>query len=188
MKPSIPSIRFRGFNDAWEQRKCGNLASEFIGGGTPSTTNPMYWGGTTAWIQSSDLKEESVSGCIPKKWISAAGLGSSAARIISAGSLAVVTRVGVGKLVVMDVPYSTSQDFLSFSGLKSDLWFTAYSLKERIRKDANLVQGTSIKGITKEELLNKSIYVPCDKEQRLIGKLFVSLDSAITLHQRARIN
>ncbi|MBP3268632.1 MAG: restriction endonuclease subunit S, partial [Ruminococcus sp.] len=47
------------------------------------------------------------------------------------------------------------------------------------------VQGTSIKGITIEEMLSKKIPVPCNSdEQGAIGAFFHNLDSLITLHQR----
>lgn len=51
----------------------------------------------------------------------------------------------------------------------------------------NIVQGTSIKGITKEELLAKEIAVPiCPLEQERICALFKGLDNLITLHQQKR--
>ncbi|NLZ72086.1 MAG: hypothetical protein GX909_06265, partial [Clostridiaceae bacterium] len=47
--------------------------------------------------------------------------------------------------------------------------------------------GTSIKGITKNELLSKVVEVPEYKEQEVIGEFFRNLDSLITLHQREPI-
>ena len=32
-----PTIRFRGFDDEWEQRKLGELSEKTFGGGTPKT-------------------------------------------------------------------------------------------------------------------------------------------------------
>ena len=46
------------------------------------------------------------------------------------------------------------------------------------------MQGTSIKGITKDELLAKIIMVPKYAEQQKIGVFFKQLDTLITLHQR----
>ena len=43
-----PELRFDGFEDAWEQRKLGELG-EVEGGGTPSTAVPAYWDGEIAW-------------------------------------------------------------------------------------------------------------------------------------------
>lgn len=45
-------------------------------------------------------------------------------------------------------------------------------------------QGTSIKGITKDELLAKEIKVPSYEEQKQIGEYFRNIDRLIALHQR----
>lgn len=179
-----PELRFAGFTDAWKQRKVGGIASETYGGGTPSTSNDEYWNGSVPWIQSSDLTEHQVSGVMPRKQISKAGLMSSAAKIVPENSLAIITRVGVGKLAVMPFSYATSQDFLSLSNLKTDVWFSAYLLYKKLQSELNSVQGTSIKGITKDELLAKVVSVPELKEQVAIGTFFKELDKLITLHQR----
>ena len=104
--------------------------------------------------------------------------------MIPKNSIAIVTRVGVGKLAIVPFLYATSQDFLSLSSLKTDLVFTAYLLYKKMQSNLNSVQGTAIKGVTKEELLNKNILLPETAEQDLIGKYFQRLDNLITLHQR----
>lgn len=51
--------------------------------------------------------------------------------------------------------------------------------------ESRISQGTSIKGITKKDLLSKIIFVPNDiEEQQKIGSFFKHLDELITLHQR----
>ena len=84
----------------------------------------------------------------------------------------------------MPFSYATSQDFLSLSKLNSDTPFTAYLLYKKMQNESHAVQGTSIKGITKEELLSKEVMIPQLKEQKIIGTYFQSLDHLITLHQR----
>ena len=60
-----------------------------------------------------------------------------------------------------------------------------YSLYKKIQKEINTVQGTSIKGITKEELLQKSIRIPISvTEQSQVGNFFRILDETIALHQQ----
>lgn len=180
----VPEIRFKGFTGAWEQRKVKDLAANTYGGGTPSTSNPEFWEGSIPWIQSSDLSEHNLFRVHPRKFISHAAVANSSVKIIPENSIAVITRVGVGKLAVMSFPYTTSQDFLSLSNLNTDVKFTSYQLYRRLQKDLNAVQGTSIKGITKEELLGKNIYIPGCQEQEAIGKFFSKIDSLLTLHQR----
>lgn len=169
---------------SWEQRKLGELAGKTYGGGTPKTSEVTFWDGEIPWFQSSDLIEDDVLFAVPKKRITADGLKKSAAQLIPSDSIAIVTRVGVGKLAFMPFSYTTSQDFLSLSELTVDGKFGCYAIYKILQKDKNLTQGTSIKGMTKNELLNKKIWVPCRNEQVKIGKYLSDIDNLITLHQR----
>ncbi|ACL77033.1 restriction modification system DNA specificity domain protein [Ruminiclostridium cellulolyticum H10] len=163
----------------------GEMAEETYGGGTPSTLNKAYWNGNIPWIQSSDLVEHQLFGVSPRKYITESGVCSSAAKLVPENSIAIVTRVGVGKLATMPFAFATSQDFLSLSNLKCEIWFFAYSIYKKLQRDIDAVQGTSIKGITKNELLSKSICAPSDiLEQTSIGNFLHLLDDAITLHKR----
>ena len=179
-----PVVRFAGFTGDWEQRKVGELASDTYGGGTPTTSNDRFWNGTIPWIQSSDLSEHQVFGVTPSKYISNEAVLSSATKIVPENSIAIITRVVVGKLAVMPFSYATSQDFLSLSKLKTDIVFTSYLLYKKLQSELNSVQGTSIKGLTKDELLTKVVVVPGRKEQEAIGTYFKQLDQLITLHHR----
>ena len=183
-KSSTPAIRFKGFTDTWEQRKVSDLAEKTYGGGTPTTSNEAYWNGDIPWIQSSDVVDGKLLGVEPRKWITQDGLNNSAAQLIPENSIAIITRVGVGKLAFMPYSYATSQDFLSLSKLNAEPLFTVYACYKKLQSELNAVQGTSIKGITKAELLAKNIMVPRYAEQQQIGAFFKQLDNLITLHQR----
>jgi type I restriction enzyme S subunit len=183
-KQNKPAIRFKGFTDAWEQRKVSDLAEKTYGGGTPTTSNEAYWNGDIPWIQSSDVVDGKLLGVEPRKRITQNGLNNSAAQLIPENSIAIITRVGVGKLAFMPYSYATSQDFLSLSKLNAEPLFTVYACYKKLQSELNAVQGTSIKGITKDELLTRSIMVPQYAEQQQIGSFFQQLDHLITLHQR----
>ena len=169
---------------SWEQRKVSDLAEKTYGGGTPTTSNEAYWNGDIPWIQSSDVVDGKLLGVEPRKWITQDGLNNSAAQLIPGNSIAIITRVGVGKLAFMPYSYATSQDFLSLSKLNAEPLFTVYACYKKLQSELNAVQGTSIKGITKDELLAKNIMVPRYAEQQQIGAFFKQLDHLITLHQR----
>ena len=169
---------------AWEQRKLGEIAAETYGGGTPKTSNEGFWKGNIPWIQSSDLIDECLFDVKPRKCISQEAVSKSATKLVPQNSIAIVTRVGVGKLAFMPFSYATSQDFLSLSGLKTNPEFTVYALYKMMQLVSNEVQGTSIKGVTKDELLAKKIMIPCCNEQKKIGVYLHNLDHLITLHQR----
>ena len=166
---SVPEIRFKGFTDLWEQRKISELAEKTYGGGTPTTSNEAFWNGNIPWIQSSDIVDGKLMGVEPRKYITQTGLNSSATQLVPKNSIAIITRVGVGKLAYMPFSYSTSQDFLSLSKLNTEPFFTVYACYKKLQSELNTVQGTSIKGITKDELLAKTISVPVYSEQKQIG-------------------
>ena len=161
-----------------------DLAEKTYGGGTPTTSNEAYWNGDIPWIQSSDVVDGKLLGVEPRKRITQNGLNNSAAQLIPENSIAIITRVGVGKLAFMPYSYATSQDFLSLSKLNAEPLFTVYACYKKLQSELNAVQGTSIKGITKDELLTRSIMVPQYAEQQQIGSFFQQLDHLITLHQR----
>lgn len=180
---TVPEIRLDGFEEEWELLEVNDLADDFQSGGTPKTNVQEYWDGDIPWIQSSDLGTNYLFEIKVQKSISEKGLKNSSAKIIPKDSIAVVTRVGVGKLAVMRQEYATSQDFLSLSNLKSNIEFTAYLLYRLLQKEVTQLQGTSIKGITKGELLSKKVLIPSLPEQQAIGSYFSNLDNLINSHQ-----
>ena len=180
---TVPEIRLDGFEGEWELLEINDLADDFQSGGTPKTNVQEYWDGDIPWIQSSDLETNCLFEIKVQKSISEKGLKNSSAKIIPKDSIAVVTRVGVGKLAVMRHEYATSQDFLSLSNLKSNIEFTAYLLYRLLQKEVTQLQGTSIKGITKVELLSKKVLIPSFSEQQAVGAYFSNLDNLIAVYQ-----
>ena len=184
MKNKLPNYRFSNFLDSWNIGKLSKIANEFQSGGTPSTKVMNYWNGKIPWLQSSDLQKDKLFGVELQKFISEEGLQNSSAKLISKNSIAIVTRVGVGKLAIIEQNYTTSQDFLSLSNLNGDIFFLVYNLFRMLQKESTQLQGTSIKGITKEDLLSKKISLPESlEEQSAIGSLFRTLDDLLSSYK-----
>ena len=181
---NIPTLRFARFSDSWEQRKVSSLAKETYGGGTPRTGVKKYWNGSAPWIQSSDLSINQLHNVQPTKYITEEAIKQSATHNVPGNSIAIVTRVGVGKLALMRSSYSTSQDFLSLSNLNVDAVFGVYCLYKMLQREVNNIQGTSIKGITKADLLEKCVSVPTKVEEQVkIGAFFKKIDDTIDFHE-----
>lgn len=179
-KQNVPALRFQGFSGEWKERKIEDITGIAYGGGTPSTQYAGFWQGTIPWIQSSDVIEDELWSISPRKHISKEAVKYSAAKVIPKNSIAIITRVGVGKVAFLPFDYATSQDFLSLSRLKIDERFGTYAVWKKINADAGLVQGTSIKGITREEVLAKIIKVPvAENEAKQIGSFFYQFDKKI---------
>ena len=181
---NIPTLRFARFSDSWEHRKVSSLAKETFGGGTPKTGVKKYWKGSFPWIQSSDLTTNQLHNVQPTKFITEEAIKQSATHNVPGNSIAIVTRVGVGKLALMRSSYSTSQDFLSLSNLNVDAVFGVYCLYKMLQREVNNIQGTSIKGITKADLLGKCVSVPTKVEEQVkIGAFFKKIDDTIDFHE-----
>ena len=156
----------RGNTLFWEQRKVKDIADNTYGGGTPQTSIDSYWNGEIPWIQSQDIIENQLFNVEPRKHISEEAISKSATKLVPKNSIAIVTRVGVGKLAFMPFSYCTSQDFLSLSGIQIDEKYATYSIYQMLQKEKQNVQGTSINGITIEEMLSKKIPVPCNSDEQ----------------------
>ena len=181
-----PELRFPGFTDPWEQRKLGDLADGVFGGGTPKTSIDTYWNGSIPWIQSSNLMDDKIENFINDKSITNLAIKESATKLIPANSIAIVTRVGVGKVALIREKFATSQDFLSFyCRHEHNPLFIAYQISRLMKVKSRLLQGTSIKGITKSEVLESEVLIPKGAEEEIkIADFLSSCDTLITLHQR----
>lgn len=180
---SVPEIRFEGFTGDWKLKTIESIAAKTLGGGTPATSHAEYWNGNIPWIQSSDLSGESIENPTVRRRVSKTGIKNSATMLIPENSIAVVTRVGVGKVSMMLEPYATSQDFISLVDIKGNLRFIAIAVKQTIQASLSQLQGSTIKGITRDELISKKLRVPSTEEQAAIGSYFRQLDKLIELEE-----
>lgn len=177
--------RFAGFTDDWQKRTVSSLSEITSGGGTPKTSIREYWDGDLPWLQSSNLMQGNVLKVKFDKSITESAIKNSPAKLIPKGSIAVVTRVGVGKLALIDRQFATSQDFLSLSSLTGDPLFTLYLLYLKLNERTRTSQGTSIMGVTKSDLLCLTFFAPIDiREQSKVGHSLFTLDNLIAVNQR----
>jgi len=67
-----------------------------------------------------------------------------------------------------------------------DLYFLGYALRSPYMRNQMkiLAQGISRYNISKNKVMDLQINIPCIKEQKYIGEIFLRIDSLITLHQR----
>lgn len=179
-----PAIRFKGFADDWEQHTVEKLTGTTYGGGTPEIDNENFWNGDIPWIQSSNTMENQLFSVNIKRYISKDGLSHSAAQLVPKNSIAVVTHVGVGKMTFMPYSYATSQDFISLSELKCNPQFLCHVLYKKLQEDLYLVQGSAIKGITKDDLMHKQVYIPECNEQNNIATMMKDWEGIIAVYQR----
>ena len=183
-KSLTPQIRFKGFIEAWEQRKLSDVA-EIIGGGTPDTNNPSYWDGDIDWYSPAELGEQ-IYTIGSRRRITKEGYKNSSAKLLPANKTILFTsRAGIGTTAILCRSACTNQGFQSLViSDNTDLYFI-YSMSSRIKDFAiSKASGSTFLEISGKQLATMSLFLPQLNEQRKIGQYFKSLDNLITLHQR----
>lgn len=180
----IPTLRFPEFSGEWEEKKIGSLG-EFLGGGTPESSNKEYWQGNIAWISSSDIKEGSIHQVDKSRFITEEAIKESATKIIPKKAILMVSRVGIGKFAVADEELCTSQDFTNLV-TNEDSYFLAHYFLARANRFIRLSQGTSIKGFTGKDIKNAKFSIPQLPEQQKIAAFLTAVDSKIELLQKKK--
>ena len=170
--------------DDWEVKTLNDIG-KFIGGGTPNTNNVNYWKGNIPWISSSDISKDSINTLLPTRFITKEAVSCSATKLCPKNTILIVSRVGVGKLAISNTEVCTSQDFTNLvCDDNVDESFVAYQLLPKLQHKASEAQGTSIKGITTEEVRALQIPFPSYEEQKRIAKALSDVDALISTTEK----
>ena len=169
----------------WEVVRLGDVAENFISGGTPSTKNPEYWDGDIPWIRSVHINGLLVDELSVEQFITKAGLENSASKVVPRGNVIIATRVGIGKAAVNLIDVAINQD-LTGVVLKKErvdpsflVWFL--NLPKIVKYLESTARGTTIKGITKKTLEELKIPLPPLQEQQKIAEILSKWDEVIEL-------
>ena len=181
---NVPHLRFPEFSEEWDSFKLVELG-KFIGGGTPSSSNLSFWTGSIPWISSSDIKEDNINNISISRYITEDAIEKSATKYCPAPVILIVSRVGVGKVALSHTSLCTSQDFCNIIDIKCHPVFLSYNLLRTMKRKSREVQGTSIKGITSDELQKIRVFIPKNKdEQNKISNLLTLLDERIATQNK----
>ncbi|MDR7209970.1 restriction endonuclease subunit S [Flavobacterium piscis] len=175
---NVPNLRFPEFDGEWEVTDLKELG-EFVGGGTPSSSNADFWKGSIPWISSSDLLENDIHSVNISRFITEDAIKNSATKLCSSPVILIVSRVGVGKVAYSEKILCTSQDFLNIINFKCNGLFLSYLLSIEMKKAVSIVQGTSIKGISSSEIKSKKLSIPQKDEQQKIASFISLIDERI---------
>ena len=183
-KCNVPHLRFPEFRGEWDSFKLVELG-KFIGGGTPSSSNLSFWTGSIPWISSSDIKENNINNISISRYITEEAIEKSATKYCPAPVILIVSRVGVGKVALSHTSLCTSQDFCNIIEIKCHPVFLSYNLLRTMKRKSREVQGTSIKGITSDELQKIRVFIPKNKdEQNKISNFLTLLDERIATQNK----
>lgn len=180
----VPRIRFKGFEEDWEQRKLGEIA-DIIGGGTPSTLNLDYWDGNIDWYSPAEIIDQIYVDRSQRK-ITELGFEKSSAKMLPEGTVLFTSRAGIGKTAILAKKGCTNQGFQSIvpHSNKLDSYFI-FSRTEELKKYGELVgAGSTFVEVSGRQMENMQLMIPKTiDEQHIIGVLFSTFDHLITLHQ-----
>ena len=181
-----PKIRFKGFDDAWEQRKLDDVA-EFSKGsgyskgdlsesGTPIILYGRLYTKYETSISDVDTYVEAKDGSVYSKGgeVIVPASGETAEDIARASTIEKSGILLGGDLNVVMPNEDINSAFLAIS----------ISNGNSQRELAKKAQGKSVVHIHNEEIKNLIVPFPNEDEQNKIVAYFASLDHLITLHQR----
>lgn len=182
----VPEIRFKGFTDAWEQRKLGKIAN-YRRGSFPQPYGKNEWyGGEEAmpFVQVADVTDTMKLVGDTKQKISK--LAQPMSVYAEQNSVLVTLQGSIGRVAITQYGAFVDRTVLIFEKYKTkiDNTFWAYIIKQKFVDEARKAPGGTIKTITKEALSDFDLSIPQYAEQKQIGEYFRNLDHLITLHQR----
>ena len=175
---NIPEIRFAGFTDAWEQRKLGEVGSVSMcrrifkeqtseSGDIPFYKIGTFGGQADAYISSELFAEYRSKYPYPKE-----------------GDILISASGSIGRTVEFTGKNEYFQDsnivWLSHDDRLDNSFLKCFY---SVVKWAG-IEGSTIKRLYNDNILNTVISMPSVDEQRRIGTFFKELDNLITLHQR----
>ena len=180
-----PEIRFKGFTDAWEQRKLGEVA-DIVGGGTPSTSNDDYWDGDIDWYAPAEIADQIYVASSERK-ITQQGYDNSSAKMLPVGTVLFTSRAGIGKTAILRKEGCTNQGFQSIVPHINELdSYFIFSRSEEMKRYGETVgAGSTFVEVSGKQMANMELMMPITMEEQVtIGSFFSNLDFLITLHQR----
>ncbi|MEB5899563.1 restriction endonuclease subunit S [Staphylococcus arlettae] len=181
---NVPELRFPEFEDEWKQKRLGEVA-EIIGGGTPSTSNPQYWGGDINWYSPIEIGENIYLNESKNK-ITKMGLKKSSAKILPIGSVLFTSRAGIGNTAILKKEAATNQGFKSIvpKDNKLDTYFI-FSRTNELKKYGEINgAGSTFVEVSGKEMEKMPMLFPEISEQQKIGNFFSKLDRQIELEEQ----
>jgi len=170
----------------WDIEKLEDISLNTLGGGTPSTSNAEYWDGEIAWMTSAHISDREIS--TGQRYITEQGLKNSSSSVVPKDNLIIATRVGIGKAAINKIDISISQDLTGviINKNKSIPEFLYWMLIKNKNNIKSLAQGSTIKGILREELMKIKIPLPPLSEQQKIAEILGTVDSRMEMLRKRK--
>ena len=181
-KRQVPRLRFPGFNDAWEQRKLGEVGQIYTGN-TPPTSDKDNWStqdNEYIWITPTDIN--SLTTNKSERYLSKKGWDK--ARVVPKHSILITSIASIGKNTINSIPAAFNQQINAIVPKNNDAYFILSAMIKNVEKFASLAGRTATPIINKTTFQQFALIIPLEPEQTAIGNFFRQLDEAIASHQR----
>jgi type I restriction enzyme S subunit len=170
----------------WRKVKLGEIVN-VSGGGTPSTSNPKYWGGNIAWLTPAEVVALNGNRFIDKteRYITEEGLKNSSAKVMPVNSLLLTSRATIGEVVINKIPMATNQGFINIEPKNVDLMFLFYWLKNNRKFLNQMAIGSTFNELSKSVFKKIDILIPEDiNEQKRIAEILSAFDDKIEVNNK----
>ena len=185
---TVPEIRFKGFTDAWEQRKLSgiyqNIGNAFVG-----TATPYYVEDGHFYLESNNIKDGQINRN-SEIFINDEFYEKQKDKWLHTGDMVMVQSGHVGHAAVIpeELDNSAAHALIMFRNPKEKVnpYFLNYQYQtnKAKKKIEGITTGNTIKHILASDMQEFVVDVPDFEEQEIIGAYFQQLDNLITLHQR----
>ncbi|HEB9320703.1 TPA: restriction endonuclease subunit S [Campylobacter coli] len=168
--------------DNWKKCKLGDICSKVTSGGTPLTSNALYYNGIIPWLNTKEVKNCRIYET--EKYISQLGLENSSAKWIEANSV-IIAMYGAtaGKVAINKIPLTTNQACcnLTINHEKADYNFIYYLILNNFETLEILATGAAQQNLNLNTITSLEITLPPLEEQRQIAAILSSIDDKIEL-------
>ncbi len=166
----------------WEVKRLEKVA-DILSGGTPSTTQSLFWDGNLLWCTPTDITALKGRKYLieTNRKITIQGLQSSSSEMIPANSLIMTSRATIGECAINLIPVCTNQGFKNFVPLDDiDVEFLYYLVQTKKQDLISLCGGSTFLEIGKTQLANFKVQLPPTlAEQQSIATALSDTDALI---------
>ena len=168
----------------WQDTTIGAVCSKVFSGGTPTSTNPNYYGGAIPWLRTKEVNYGKVFET--EQHITQLGLTNSSAKLVPINSV-IVAMYGngdtAGRVAINKIPLTTNQACcnLVVDPEKADFRFVYYYLMGRYQELVDLKNGGAQQNLNGQLIKAFPFSAPDVREQNAIADVFEALDDRITL-------
>jgi type I restriction enzyme S subunit len=125
---------------------------ELLSGGTPKTSEPLYWDGDMPWYSVKDAPSATDVWVIQtEKQVTTEGIANSATQVLPEGVTIISARGTVGKLALIGTPMAMNQSCYGVRGIAGyGEYFTYFALRQATAELQQRTHGTVFDTITRQ--------------------------------------